>query len=141
MNIEILGRELGKEVQEILKKQLPNTRICFYESNNEYVMLYQEQHNEICCVFQSGRAADELMNKGFRTLSCGFSSYDTLVMSSSTMEKAVVSLQRRIYTLSGQMLEPADYLIDKRNDYSDTALLFSVAVLLLLDCGKPMFYF
>ena len=141
MNVEIFGGELGKEVKEILKKQLPDLNIRFHDSKEEYIMLHQEHHNEICCVFQNGRIAAELINKGFRTLSCGFSSYDTLVISSSKIEKAVVSLQRKIYTLSGQLLEPADYLIDKRNDYSDTVLLFSVAVLLLLDYGQPMFSF
>ncbi len=142
VNVRIFGGEIGKEVWSILRSQRLDSDTFFHQSSEDYIFLHSKQHRESYFVFQSGETVVKRMkNMGLRTLSCGFSAYDTLVLSSSEMEQVVVSLQRKIHTISNRLIEPADYLVHTSRQYSDRAVLFSVAVLLLLDRGQPIFEF
>lgn len=89
------------------------------------------------CVFDSAYdgAAEFAKAKGIKTLTCGFSPYDTMTLSSITPERAVVTLQREIHTLDGQLVEPADYPVILRRALQPHTILLCCAALLLLGLG------
>ena len=138
----IFGGTLLHECREILRQMIPDIRLsCISEKqSNDFILICK---GECWCVFDSSQhpVIELAQQKRYKTLTCGFSYYDTLVLSSSSSEQAVVSLQREIVTVSGQIREPGDYLIHKHNNYSDMAVLLSAAVLLLLDRKGNEFYF
>jgi hypothetical protein len=71
-----------------------------------------------------------------RPVCCGMSPKDTLTAASITDDKAVISLQRTITTLSGREIEPmeivADILSEEEIELSD--ILLTAAVMLVSDC-------
>jgi hypothetical protein len=66
-----------------------------------------------------------------QTITCGMSQKDTFNFSSIGQEKAVVSLQRAIQNLNGDIIEPCELTILTSSEHSEFALLASVAVLVL----------
>ena len=140
--VKIFGGALLHEYKQILCRMLPDKyQSNFYEkADGDFILICTEDR---WCVFESSQhSVTKLAQlKQYKTLTCGFSSYDTLVLSSSTPEQAVVSLQRQIQSISGKVLEPGDFLIKKSVEYSDTAVLLCVAVLLLLDQKQAVFEF
>jgi hypothetical protein len=66
-----------------------------------------------------------------QTITCGMSQKDTFNFSSIGQEKAVVSLQRAIQNLNGEIVEPCEMPILINSEHSEYALLASVAVLTL----------
>lgn len=86
-------------------------------------------------VFDSGSktAADLLsLNQG-AAISCGTSPRDTLSLASISEQKAVISLQRSLYTLSGDLVEPRDITVRLCRDCSVFEIMAFCAVILL--CG------
>lgn len=69
-------------------------------------------------------------------ISCGLSSADTVTFSSYTPEKAVISLQRSIKTVSGRIIEPLDIPINIASDITQFDLLALCALLLIWDRGS-----
>ena len=104
-----------------------------------------ELSGEFWCVFCSHHkeAAAFSRERGLRAVTCGFSPYDTVTLSSSTGEQSVVTLQREIHTVEGNLLEPADYPVLLTEPRSGEDVLISAAVLLLLGVmeGQDHFIF
>lgn len=87
----------------------------------------------ITAVLPSGNhcAANVLARCAVPALTCGFSSKDTLTLSSLGNENAVISLGRRIKTLAGLSIEPIEIPVALSGEYDGYTLLACAAVLLL----------
>ncbi len=70
-----------------------------------------------------------LMRSGVRTVTCGMSRRDTVTLSSS-VSHITVCLQRRLPSLTGGILEPAEFLVGDTHDDYILLLLSSAARLL-----------
>lgn len=77
------------------------------------------------------RALKMLKGSCAPTLICGMSSKDTLTLSSVSDNSAVVSLQREICDLNGNIIEPCEIQISHDEPFSKFELLAACAVLLL----------
>ncbi len=85
-------------------------------------------------VYSSDKGALKiLMNNNIQTIVCGMSEESTLILSSIGENTASVCLQRRIITLGGNTVEPAEYPVKLKNKITDYALLAAFAILLLSD--------
>lgn len=79
---------------------------------------------------ENRNAIDMLNGSGNIAISCGMSLKDTLSTASITDEKRMVSLQRAICTIDGEIIEPRDFYI--KSNYELYASLAASAILLLL---------
>lgn len=82
---------------------------------------------------QNRAAAAALKNTGQVAITCGASPRDTISIASLGEESAVVSLQRNVQTLSGQLLEPHDFTVKLKRRTGMFALLAACSALLLAD--------
>lgn len=64
-------------------------------------------------------------------ISCGLGNKNTVTVSSITDNSLLATLQRSINTLYGVKIEPADFKIALKKNYSTFSVMASVAVLLL----------
>lgn len=158
MEVLLFGGETKDQCRRILKRQIPGQlaegmnkgklplKLLSQISNrDEFILLHRPQPEEYWCLFCNGQDSVTRMaqRNHLRTLTCGFSPYDTLVLSSATAEQAVVSLQREIQTAGDCILEPGDYLIHRSISANDPAVLLCAATLLLIGKGGEdhVFYF
>ncbi len=154
----LFGQETKEKCGRILKKQIPGQLVegmnrgklplkllSQISNRDEFILLHRRHPEEYWCLFCNGQDGVTRMaqRNRLRTLTCGFSPYDTLVLSSVTPEEAVVSLQREIQTGINSILEPGDYLVHHSPYSSDPAVLLCTATLLLMGKGqeKREFYF
>lgn len=86
-------------------------------------------------VFDSGStaAAQLLSQYGGAAIGCGTSPRDTFSLASFSEQKAVVSLQRNLPTLTGETVEPGDLTLRLRRGCSVFEIMAFCAVMLL--CG------
>ena len=82
-----------------------------------------ESHNE--------PALQTLSQMNSAALSCGMSGRDTLMISSISENSACISLQRKITTFEGEVIEPMDITVKFSGKTEDYVLLCICAVLLL----------
>ncbi len=131
MNVLIYGKENLPKYTEILQKWLP---VSTEHKDCENMLLLQHE-DKSCCILDPSqkKAAAFAQEQGWMCLTCGFSSYDSLVLSSRIDEQAVVTLQRQLCTLSGNLLEAGDRLIHIQNGINDRDLLLCCGVLMLSD--------
>ncbi len=67
-------------------------------------------------------------------VTAGTAGLNTVTLSSRQKNAAVICLQRELYTLGGQRIDPAEYPLPLPTAVADEPLLYAAAVLLL--CGK-----
>lgn len=72
-----------------------------------------------------------LREQGAVAVTCGTAARDTLSVSSLDYHSAMVSLQRCMTTLSGEIIEPGDIPVSLRRSHSPHQILAAVSVLLL----------
>jgi hypothetical protein len=84
---------------------------------------------------QNHKAAAVLKGTGKIAITCGMAARDTLSIASLEDNGAVVSLQRQLLTVTGELLEPHDFKIYLKQRLAVYPLLASCAVLLL--AGVP----
>jgi hypothetical protein len=77
------------------------------------------------------RAAAFLKGSGVTVVTCGTSSKETLSIAGLEEDTAVLSLQRTLKTLDGQMVEPHDFTVKFSGSRSPHQLLTVCAVLLI----------
>lgn len=80
---------------------------------------------------QNEAAAEILRESGCIALTCGTAPRDTVSIASLQPEESVVSLQRSIITLSGEVVEPHDFPVHVKKEGSVYSLLAACSVLLL----------
>ena len=135
----------GQLAEGLNKGKLPLKLLSQISNRDEFILLHRPQPDEYWCLFVSGQEGVTRIaqRNHLRTLSCGFSPYDTLVISSATPEQAVISLQREIQTGTDHILEPGDYVVHRNPYSSDPAVLLCAGTLLLMDKGQEerVFYF
>lgn len=64
-------------------------------------------------------------------ITCGMGAKNTVTVSHKSEHSILISLQRTITDIYGATLEPAEFLIQLKNNYSEFSLMASIAVLLL----------
>lgn len=158
MEVMLFGKETKERCGSILKNHIPGQLaggmnkgklplklLSQISYRDEFILLHRRRPEEYWCLFFDGQESVSRMaqRNHLRTLTCGFSPYDTLVLSSATAEQAVVSLQREIRTGANHILEPGDFLIHRNPYSSDPTVLLCAGTLLLLGKGieKREFYF
>lgn len=151
ISIKILGKD--KELFESIRSSIERygNRIC----NRESIVIsltfedYEEISSSSIVVFcnnfsnklngksylaifssENHHAIEALNGSGNIAISCGMSAKDTLSTASITDEKRMVSLQRTIRSIDGEIIEPRDFYI--KSKYKLYASLAASAVLLLL---------
>ncbi|MBQ8599746.1 MAG: hypothetical protein IJ411_06520 [Oscillospiraceae bacterium] len=158
LEVMLFGRDTRDACKRILKKEIPGCLAAGLDYSklprnlreqisrkDEFILLRRPDPEEYWCIFDAGQ--DSVMRLAqrthLRTLTCGFSPYDTLVLSSVSPEQAVVSLQREIYTAENRLLEPGDYLIHRSIEATEPNILFCTATMLLIDRNRNEheFYF
>lgn len=82
------------------------------------------------------QAVSILKNRDIRTVTCGLSQKDTVTFSSLDADRAVISLQREILSLTGENAVPREIPVMLTSPQEEYPLLASMAVLLL--SGIPM---
>lgn len=65
----------------------------------------------------------------YKFITCGFSSRDTVTLSSVTSDKAVVSIQRAFYCINGDKIEPMEIVIDSDDNGGENMLMVVAALL------------
>lgn len=84
----------------ILKNQFPYCSCC------------HPPQASVCIVpSQNPNALSFAANSGIPSIACGASTFDSLTFSSFTPERAVISIQRKLFTLTGSDIEPAEFPI------------------------------
>ena len=87
----------------------------------------------VLCFDQSAAAA--CSNGTRQIISCGMGRKDTITLSSLENDRPVLSLQRKIYSFSGNLIEPEDFpLFTDQKNYK--AIMAAAALMLL--CGKTL---
>ena len=81
----------------------------------------------------NGRDMELLSHSKIKGITCGFSTRDTLTVSSITTESAVICLQRTLTTFSGATVEPVELPVTLSRPMDMFSLLCVAAVLLLSD--------
>lgn len=151
INIKILGND--KEIFESISSSIErySNRICNHENivispilgdseeiaGNSIVVFCSNFNNKLngknyLAIFSSENhhAIEALNGSGNIAISCGMSAKDTLSTASITDEKRMVSLQRTIRSIDGEIIEPRDFYI--KSNYELYSSLAASAVLLLL---------
>lgn len=64
-------------------------------------------------------------------ISCGMSPKNTITLSSRSENTLLLSLQRTITDIFGNTIEPAEFLIRIKNNYSEFPIMASIAVMLI----------
>ena len=77
-----------------------------------------------------------LKNRDIRTVTCGLSQKDTVTFSSLDPDRAVISLQREIFSFAGENVLPREIPVALSSPQAEYPLLASMAVLLL--SGIPL---
>lgn len=77
------------------------------------------------------QAVSILRNRNIRTVTCGLSQKDTVTFSSLDSDRAVISLQREIFSLTGENVGPREIPVTLTSPQAEYPLLASMAVLLL----------
>lgn len=72
-------------------------------------------------------------------VTCGNNNKNTITISSINQNNLVITLQRILETVNGKLLQPADYKITVKKQYSSTAILISTAILLINDIEPKEF--
>lgn len=72
-----------------------------------------------------------LMDKKIKTVTCGMSNKDTIILSSVKENTASVCLQRKITSIGGKIIEPSEFPFKSEHKITDYALMASYAILLL----------
>lgn len=144
----LIGQNTVKNCGRILKKSLsscsdrigirypkPYCLQSLSSGKQELILLHRKEPEEYWCVLSSDdeNAVHLAQKQKWRTLTCGYSSYDTLVLSSRSTDCLLVSLQREMYTVTNRLLEAGDYLVSCTQNNDEQSILFCVAALLLLD--------
>ncbi|MGN0664103.1 MAG: hypothetical protein ACI4L5_03415 [Negativibacillus sp.] len=158
LEVMLFGKKTQEKCGNILKKQipaslaagknygkLPSSLLRQIARRDEFILLHRPEPEEYWCIFDASQEGVTRMaqRNHLRTLTCGFSPYDTLVLSGMSLDQAVVSLQREIHTVSDRLLEPGDYVIHCSGASDDPALLLCTATLLMSDRDRDnhVFYF
>ncbi len=81
------------------------------------------------------RGLECLMRSGVRTVTCGMSRRDTVTLSSSFTD-VTVCLQRRLPSMTGEILEPAEYPV--AHSHEDYMLILLCAAARLLSGREPI---
>ena len=154
----LFGENIKKNCEKILSEQLPNSLevenfkkyiplklLAQISPKDEFILLKRKNPEEFCCIFNAAnKSVSSFAQKNkLRTLTCGFSPYDTIIFSSVNCGEAVVSLQREIFSVKNRIIEPCDCIVHTSKNISQNSLLFCVAALLLSDnfSENPVFYF
>ena len=87
----------------------------------------------------NGRAMELLSHSQVKGVTCGFSSRDTLTVSSISAESAVICLQRAITTFSGARIEPVELPVRLSRPVDMFSLLCVAAILILADQVQVLF--
>lgn len=103
----------------IIKKQC-SINICNEFESNTVAIVSSEQQNHL-----------KLLSKlNLRTITCGSSSKDTVTFSSKNDDEIVISLQRAISTINGEIIEPFEMPMKKSIEDDDFTLLAYVSLLI-----------
>ena len=119
------------ECEELPKIELKCGIILFKNSIRR--QQYAEIPGDFLCVLEAKNtnAAALLKNAGASAVTCGTSTKDTLSVAALDGSAAVLSLQRSILTLAGEIVEPHDFSVKCSEERSPHQLLSVSAVLLL----------
>ncbi len=157
IGIFLLGHQENSDLAQILRLASPKALLC--EGEFERITApcgillpgacFSCRRIGLCgrfwCIFDSQDSISARFAKehGVKTLTCGFSPYDTVTLSSITPEQAVVTLQREIVTIRGTVAEPADHPVFLRKSYSAQSILRAAAALILMGYAQELdgFYF
>lgn len=83
-------------------------------------------------VYSADKNALKLLKaRKIKTVTCGMSTSDTVMLSSITKSTASVCLQRKITTVFGQTVDPQEFKVILHKKITDYALMASFAVMLL----------
>lgn len=94
--------------------------------------------NFIAVVESDNDKAIEILKKnGLQTVTCGLSQRDTLTFSSIDTERAVISLQREISSISGEIILPHELPVSLKSSFSKYQILAAAAILLLSELQIP----
>ena len=144
LELFLFGEETQKYCGEIFRSMFPQIPVKNSEKNcGEFILLRRLKPVEYWCIFDSRQEQVLQMAEHYhlRAMTCGFSSYNTLVLSACDEQTASVSLQREIYSVFGAVVEPGDFLIHRGSCAPEEALLLCAATLLLIGEGKEEFHF
>ena len=85
------------------------------------------------CESSNHNALNILKDNEIPAIVCGMAKTDTITFSSITNDKALISIQRRIKTNNGKILEPCEISIKLNHKYSNSAVICACSILLLND--------
>ncbi len=138
MKLLLYGQDNIRECAKILMQWLP----VFPQGGDTGSFLLLQHGNQCCCILDPSREKSSAFARERRLdcLTCGFSSYDSLVLSSRMDGQAIVTLQRQLFTFNGSVVEPGDRLLYIRKELSDHNLLLCCGALLLsgLETGEKI---
>lgn len=76
--------------------------------------------------------AEKLKDQNNDTVTCGLSAKDTITFSSINADHCAISLQRNIYDMYGQLIEPCEFILHTSENQKEYAILSAAAALILL---------
>ena len=92
------------------------------------------RQNHLCAALSDDRRARRILRQsGCGALCCGMSLADSLTLSSLREDSAVISLQRELEDIGGNILEPCDLPVTLSSQYNTGDILLASACALL--CG------
>lgn len=103
--------------------------------NFETMMPYINTDISAAVIFSQNQCEMKFLKDfNINTISCGMSTKDTVTFSSNDSISKVICLQREIYDINGNAIDPFDYPVKNLN-LSDK-MLWTIFIILLL-CGFP----
>lgn len=103
----------------------PNSIVVFLDINNIAIKIT----NATACIVSSDNtsALKQLAGKEIPCLTCGNSISDSICLSSITEEKIIICQQRNIKTINGEVLEPREFPVLRKNNCPIEILLLASA--------------
>ena len=83
------------------------------------------------CEYDNSNALSIFQKNEIPIISCGMNPKSTITLSSVDKEKVTVSLQRIISDINGSEIEPFEFIINLKSDYSLFSVMASAAILLI----------
>lgn len=108
--------------------------IIIFKNSIKNVKYHNTIPSKSTCILNSENsyAANILAKQKISAISCGMSSKNTFTISSINYPKISISLQRQIYSINHNLIEPQEFIINATQEYDPYSILAFSAVTILL---------
>ena len=153
IDIVVCGHEEDKELNNIIiKKFSDSNNITIHQFNNipnsnfeNPIIIFKNSlsnsefkgtvpSNSVCILSPENFLALNILSKqNISAISCGMSNKSTLSISSIQYPKVSICLQRQIYSIRHNLIEPQEFIVSLSREYEPYSIMAACASILLIN--------